>query len=140
MSPAAAPFCAQTAASDSASAEPAGPDREHDVDGADHEADCQVVALAQVVPQLAEEPAGVRVALGVAVDRLPQQAHQQVAAPVRAETGLDQLDGQFAAQGNVIGTEQAVMGDAQGLRQQLPDPRLPSPRRVRRMRAVLAGR
>ncbi len=74
-------------------AELAAPDGQHHVDGADHEADRQVVARPEVVLQLAQQAPGVRIALAVSVDRLPEQAHQQVAAALGAEARLDQLDG-----------------------------------------------
>ena len=55
----------------------------------------------------------------IGIDRLPEQAHQQVAAALGAEARLDQLDGQFPAQPDVVRVEQAVVGDAQRLRQEL---------------------
>ncbi len=97
-------------------------DGQHHVDGADHERDGQVVLLGEVIAQLAQVPSGVRVALGIGVDRLPQQAHQQVAAAAGAEADLDQLDGQFPAVVDVVGTEQAMMGHAERLGQQLRVP------------------
>ena len=95
--------------------EPARPDGQHHVDRAGHEADREVVALGEVVLQLAEQPPGVRVARAVRVGRLPEQAHQQVAAALGAEARLGQLDGQLPARADVLGAEQAVVGDAEGL-------------------------
>jgi hypothetical protein len=84
-----------------------------------------VVARLEVLLQLAEQPPGVRVARAVRVGRLPQQAHQQVAAPVGPEGGLGQLDRELTAHGDVLGSEQAVMGDPHRLGQQLGIPGCP---------------
>jgi hypothetical protein len=77
-----------------------------------------MAALPKVAPQFAQEAPGVRISRGVGVGRLPQQAHQQVAAAPRAETLLDQVSGQFPAEREVIRAEQAMMSQAQGFREQ----------------------
>src|ERR1700722_8171650 len=75
--------------------ETARADGQHHVDGADHERDGQVVLLLELIAQLTQVPSGVRVTGRIRVDRLPQQAHQQVTTASGPEARLDQLDGQL---------------------------------------------
>ena len=74
-----------------------------------------MVALAQRLAQLPEPPFGVRMAFEEQIDRLPRQSHQHVAAPAPASALADQLGCQVVAQADVVGAQQAVMGEAQRL-------------------------
>ncbi len=93
--------------------EPAGPDREHHLGGVYDEADREMIARGQRLPQLGEPASGVLVPVEQQVHRLPQQAHQQVAAPPGQGALPDQLLGQRPAERAVPGTEQAVVRQAQ---------------------------
>ena len=77
-----------------------------------------MVALTEVIFQLAQQAPGVRIALAVSLTVCEEQAHQQVAAALSAEARLDQLDGKLPARLDVVRVEQAVVGDAQRLGQE----------------------
>ena len=74
--------------------------------------------IVKLIAKLAQVPSGVRVTGRIRIDRLPQQAHQQIAPPLGAEAHLDQLHGQFPAQLDVLRAEQAVVRQAQRLGQE----------------------
>ena len=95
--------------------EPSSPDRRHDVDGADHEPDGEVVGLGQQGSQFGEMADGVRLAGQQQVDGQPEQPRQKVGAPPGAGTEPDELEGQRTAQPAVVGAEEAVMCQVQGL-------------------------
>ncbi len=76
-----------------------------------------MIMLGEMVSQFAKETFGVRVALGKGIGRAPQQAHQQIPAAFSAKARLDEIGRQFSPQPDIIGIEQAVMGEAEGLRQ-----------------------
>ena len=77
-----------------------------------------MITLAELVSQFPKETLGVRVAIGKGIGRPPQQAHQQIPAAFSAEARLDELGGQFPTELDVIGAEQAVMGEAECLGQE----------------------
>jgi len=76
-----------------------------------------MIMLGEMVSQFAKETFGVRVALGKGIGRAPQQAHQQIPAAFSAKARLNEFGRQFSPQPDIIGTEQAVMGEAEGLGQ-----------------------
>ena len=112
ISPAAAPLLAQLATTPFGFVETAGPNGEHHI-----EPDRQMITLREMVSQFAKETFGVRVANGKGIDGAPQLAHRQIPAAFSAKARLDELGRQFPTEPDVIGPEQAVMGQAEGLRQ-----------------------
>ena len=74
-----------------------------------------MVALGQRLAQFGQAPPGVRVAVQEHVHGLPEQPHQQVAAPGGTEAQADQVDGQRPAQRAVFRAEQAVVREAERL-------------------------
>ncbi len=75
-----------------------------------------MVLFAEQNAQLTEQPAGVRIVLGIGIDGRPEQAIIRSLAPPGAETHSDQLSGELPALPDVTGSEQAVMGEAQRFR------------------------
>jgi hypothetical protein len=93
-----------------------GADGEHHVHHAGEVGDPAVRAVRQGLRQLADPAPGLPVAVHDVVDGLPEQAHQQVAGPLRADALADQLVGQLAAERRALGRarpQQAVVRQAE---------------------------
>ncbi|MEV0631093.1 hypothetical protein [Nonomuraea wenchangensis] len=89
--------------------------------------------LAQQLAQLLQAALGVRVCGQEQVHGPPHQAHQQVAAALGDHGQADQLAGQLAPERRVLGTEQAVVGQVERLRDGERVPRARASRTSRRI-------
>jgi hypothetical protein len=98
-----------------------------------------VTALFQVIAEFAKQPPRMPAACAVGVDRLPQQAHEQVAATAGWHTNSGQIHGQRAPHSEVIRTEQAMMRHTERLGQRYQITRRPGlPERVQDRRGLTA--
>src|SRR4051812_45911046 len=68
-----------------------GANREHDLDRAYEVADPRVLIVSKGLLQFAKATSGLPVAIDEMVDSLPEQTHQQVAAPLCADAHSHQL-------------------------------------------------